>query len=314
MKRAAGPVPENPSRRRRRVLAAALALTLAACGGSNPSNPGTADLPAQPQALTPSNGAQVTTDTPTLSVQNARNFDAGQAQYTFEIATATGARAIASLTVPAGRGTTSATPGSPLPRGLVLSWRARATGAAGETVSATSTFRPPAVACDASGNAYAKAVVDHFLTECSRARNSYNDPSRVLGPPDAGQVSARPFVGFGFMSLGERGHVTVDMGVCAADGPGPDVRVYQTVSNEPVTLYAGGQPGGPFVLVENRRPCGTRAPGLLSGYCDFDLGAAEIQEARYLRIEDGELYPCEQADTDSEGADIDAVEILSRRP
>ena len=42
---------------------------------------------------------------------------------------------------------------------------------------------------------------------------------------------------------------------------------------------------------------------------DFDLGAAEIQEARYFRIQDGELFPC-PGDTVTEGADIDAIEIL----
>jgi hypothetical protein len=33
-----------------------------------------------------------------------------------------------------------------------------------------------------------------------------------------------------------------------------------------------------------------------------------------VRIEDGEHYPCEAGETDSEGADIDAVEMLNRKP
>ena len=83
------------------------------------------------------------------------------------------------------------------------------------------------------------------------------------------------------------------------------------VSMEPVTLYAAGSPNGPFQLLAYRVPCGTRVPG--GGgqrrYCDFDLGAAEVQEARYFKVEDGELFPC-PGGTTSEGADIDAVEIL----
>jgi hypothetical protein len=30
-------------------------------------------------------------------------------------------------------------------------------------------------------------------------------------------------------------------------------------------------------------------------------------------VEDGEHYPCELGETDSEGADIDAVEMLNRK-
>jgi hypothetical protein len=32
-----------------------------------------------------------------------------------------------------------------------------------------------------------------------------------------------------------------------------------------------------------------------------------------VRIEDGEHYACEDAQTDSEGSDIDAVEMLNRK-
>ena len=49
------------------------------------------------------------------------------------------------------------------------------------------------------------------------------------------------------------------------------------------------------------------------GYCDFDLANAEVQEARYFKVQDGERYPC-PGDTPSEGADIDAVQILHVKP
>jgi hypothetical protein len=114
----------------------------------------------------------------------------------------------------------------------------------------------------------------------------------------------------GFLSLGYKGYVTVDMEGCAVDGPGADVRVFQSVSREPVTLYAAGSPEGPFELLEARKDCGARLPGVFSRYCDFDLAAAEASAARYFRIEDGEHTPCEDATTVTEGADIDAIEIL----
>jgi hypothetical protein len=121
-------------------------------------------------------------------------------------------------------------------------------------------------------------------------------------------------VGSGFLSLGEKGHVTVDMRGCFVDGPGDDLRVYQTVSTEPVTVYVSGSEHGPWVSIGDREPCGApSSPGIFSRNCQFDLATGEVAEARYVRIEDGEHYPCEAAETDSEGADLDAVEMLNRR-
>ena len=65
---------------------------------------------------------------------------------------------------------------------------------------------------------------------------------------------------------------------------------------------------GPFQLLEARRSCGIRI-NAVRGYCDFDLATAGIAKARYVRVEDGELYPC-PGDTVSEGADLDAVQAL----
>jgi len=36
-----------------------------------------------------------------------------------------------------------------------------------------------------------------------------------------------------------------------------------------------------------------------------------VAAARYLKIEDGEVYPCLAGGTVTEGADIDAVQVLS---
>lgn len=157
-------------------------------------------------------------------------------------------------------------------------------------------------------NGYVQSVVDWWLPQCSLDRNRYNDPAAVTGAPDAVGLGGGDFRGF--MSLGQGGYVTVDMGAAAVNGPGPDVRVFQAVTGEPVTLYAASAAQGPFVLVGLRVPCGTRG-GTFSNHCDFDLAPSGIASARYLKIEDGEIYPCLAGGTTSEGADIDAVQLLN---
>jgi hypothetical protein len=175
--------------------------------------------------------------------------------------------------------------------------------------SQASTPAPPA----AEGAAYAAEVVDWWAPDCSLQRNRYNDPRQVLGTPNAANLGGKDLFR-GMMSLGQGGFVTVDMGVSAVDGPGPDIRVYQTVSAEKVTLYAATGPQGPFALVGLLKRCGERSNGLYSNHCDFDLHDAGQPEARYLKIEDGEIYPCLAGDTLTEGADIDAIQLLNSKP
>jgi hypothetical protein len=174
-------------------------------------------------------------------------------------------------------------------------------------------FAPqPAQSSSTVAAPYAVSVADYWLPDCTLRRNLYNDPNEVVGGPDAANLGGRDNYR-GIMSLGQGGWVTVDMGATVVDGPGADVRVFQATSAEEVTLYAAASPQGPFVLVGLREPCGTRTPGLFSGRCDFDLSAAGLSEARYLRVEDGEIYPCLAGDTLSEGADIDAIQALNFR-
>jgi hypothetical protein len=165
-----------------------------------------------------------------------------------------------------------------------------------------------------SAAVYGQSVVDWWMPACSLARNRYVDPNEALGPPDAINLGGQGENYLGFISLGQGGYVTVDMGLTFADASGPDVRVYQTVSGagEPVTLYAATSPQGPFTLVGLRVPCGERSLGLFSNHCDFDLRAGGLAAARYLKVEDGEIYPCLAAGSVTEGADIDAIEILGR--
>jgi hypothetical protein len=161
--------------------------------------------------------------------------------------------------------------------------------------------------------AYALSVVDWWLPQCTIERNGYGDPRQVLGAPDAASLGAREQY-TGFMSLGQGGYVTVDMGASAIDGPGGDVRVFQSVSGEWVTLYAAASPQGPIVLVGLRAPCGVRTPGVFSNHCDFDLHDGGMAEARYFKVEDGEIFPCLKAGTITEGADIDAIQLLNQKP
>jgi hypothetical protein len=87
--------------------------------------------------------------------------------------------------------------------------------------------------------------------------------------------------------------------------------VFQATTGEEVTLYGSASPAGPFVLIGLRVPCGIRTPGTFSNHCDFDLAATGLAGARYLKVEDGEVYPCLAAGTLTEGADIDAVQVLN---
>jgi hypothetical protein len=295
------------------IVAAAFVVLLGSCGDDgSPTDPDV--LPPQPVLVEPTSGARLETDTPTFTVRNANGFDSGEADYTFWVTVASTDRHVAALTVPAGRNTTSIRFPEPLLRGATLAWSVTAVNVSGsETASTSATFRLPPVECVPADDPYAKQVAGFWVPAVCLANNIYNDPAEALGPPDAGGQGPNNFVGF--VSLGNGGWVDVDMEGCAVDGPGDDVRVFQAVSGEPVTLLASSTPTGPWVLVEYRQRCGNRVPGMGSQIrqCTFDLLDAGIEETRYFRVQDGELFPC-PGGTVSEGADIDAVEILNLKP
>jgi len=285
-------------------------LSLTSCGDSGPTSPG--PLPSQPELVSPKSGETLATDSPVFTVLNASGFDEGQADYTFRVSVASTDRDVASMTVHAGRGQTATRFPQPLLRGATLAWQVTARKPSREEVaSTTSTFRVPATTCAATSGRFAKRVVDWWISACSLLTNLYSDPTAVLGPPDAAEIGPGRYRGM--VSLGSGGYVAVDTEACAVDGPGDDVRVYQTVSIEPVTLYAGSDPAGPWVLVESRKPCGPRVSGVFSHGCTFDLARAGLEEARYFKIEDGELYPCPGVGG-TDGADIDALELLNVKP
>ena len=183
---------------------------------------------------------------------------------------------------------------------------ATACGSTDPSPTPSPSVSPTAAACTGTPSAYARAVASSWIPACSLARNIYNDPRAALGPPDA--AGSGPESYSGFVSLGFGGQVTLDMGGCLQDRAGADLRVYQAVSSEPVTVYVSTSPDGPFALVEALKECGQRFQGI-QGYCEFDIATGGQTQARYVRVEDGELFPC-PGGTRTEGADLDAVQAL----
>jgi hypothetical protein len=169
---------------------------------------------------------------------------------------------------------------------------------------------PTPTPCAPTTSVYATRVVESWLPASSLAQNIYNDPGEAVGAPDAG--GRGPASWLGFVSLGFGGHVTLDLGGCITDRAGTDIRVYQAVSGEPVSVYVSTSATGPFTLLQPFfQECGMRVPGdRVKGYCEFDLASSGATQVRYVRVEDAELYPC-PCGTPSEGADLDAVQALS---
>jgi hypothetical protein len=169
---------------------------------------------------------------------------------------------------------------------------------------------PTPTPCAPATSPYAVAVAEWWIPASSLAQNIYNDPQQALGAPNVGGFGPSNFTGF--VSLGFGGHVTVDLGGCVTDVAGKDLRIYQAVSNEPLSVYVSTSPEGPFTLLPPYfQDCGTRVPGnRMMGYCEFDLASAAVQKARYVRVEDGEIFPC-PCGSESEGADLDAVQALA---
>jgi hypothetical protein len=179
-----------------------------------------------------------------------------------------------------------------------------ACGPADPSPSPTPTGTPDP--CATAPSAYGKAIAGSWIPACSLAQDIYNDTAKALGPPDAAGSGPDNFTGF--VSLGFGGYVTVDLGGCISDIPGPDLRVYQAVSSEEVSVYVSLLREGPYTLVEARKPCGEPYSGIRRS-CDFDIASGGVTRARYVRVEDGELFAC-PGGTVSEGADFDAVEAL----
>ena len=289
------------------VLALALHLTCGG-GGGTPAGP---SAPAVPQPISPADGAVIDTKTPEFVVRNAAGFEDG-ATYDFVVLAAATDDVVAEmLGVPATPVQTSALLLQPLPAGFGYRWKAIA-HAGGIDVESRLVRFEVGVPCEDTRDPWAKRVVDLSLTACTERRNRAGllDPANVLGPPDARGTVEGNYQNF--LSLGEGGVVTVDMGACIDDGEGADLRVFQYIESEPVQVRVAAEPHGPWFDL-GTKACGDGGLEYRSNHCDFDLAAAGVRAARYVQVEDAERFPCESAGTRTEGADIDAVQVLNIR-
>ena len=173
----------------------------------------------------------------------------------------------------------------------------------------STTTQPLPQGCQAQG-VYAIDVTQANL-DCLPT-NAYTDVDQALGAPDSSSLGPGKTELGGMVSLGVEGTLTLFMGSCIQDLPGPDIRVYQVVSSEVVEAQVSQDEDGPFVSL-GAKPCGED----IAGYpkkCDFDLAGSGLNNIRYVRLVDGEKLSFVTAACDSDGlspgADIDAVEVL----
>ena len=163
--------------------------------------------------------------------------------------------------------------------------------------------------CSSQG-IFATFVLDQALT-CIPT-NGFTDVEEALGSPDAITTGRGRLEFDGMLSLGVDGSVTLFMGSCIQDLPGPDIRVYQVVSEEAVEVQVSQNEDGPFVSLGEKN-CGEPASGF-AAKCDFDLAGSGLNNIRIVRVIDREEITFPGAECDnvgpSPGADLDAVEVL----
>lgn len=131
--------------------------------------------------------------------------------------------------------------------------------------------------------------------------NAFTDTNQILGAPNFRQTGPGKTQYEGFLSLGVLGSVDVFMGSCIQDQPGPDLRVFQAVSEEAVEVFVSQNINGPFVSL-GQQACPDQ--------CDFDLAGTGLNNVRVVRVQDSETnFQCDNVGL-SPGADIDAVQVL----
>lgn len=154
---------------------------------------------------------------------------------------------------------------------------------------------------------YASEVAGANIT--CQGINQYTDSSEALGPPNAGEFPPQSRNYYGFVSLGIDGSILLRMAMPVADGPGMDIRVYQSVANEPLEVWVAPSMTDEFVSLGIKN-CG-RHGGPFDQYCEFDIKSSGYKVIRYVFIKDKQrtqipdIYCYETA-----GADIDAVQGL----
>lgn len=150
--------------------------------------------------------------------------------------------------------------------------------------------------CEISGSRYAQNAIS--LTrgqECSLI--SFNDPAQALGSPNASGNNTFNYKGF--VSLSRGGSVVLEMGRTIINRPGNDLRVWEYVSTEELEVFAGQSEIGPWFSL---------GVEWCEEFCDFDMGRAGLNYARFLRIKD--VSSLDGGCYETAGADIDAVYAL----
>jgi hypothetical protein len=264
--------------------------------------------PTIPAPIGPANGSSFQNLNPFLTIQNSTEYRGAQVTYTFEVYTD---RALSNLAVEgkdiiAGPEQTRWLVTPALESGVTYYWRAR--GYNGTTyseyspVSSFTAYSP----CNSRGSGvgpWGKAIVDSYIG-CTEFDTLFTDPTQALGPPDAWRVGTSVrFLG-GIVSLGLKGYIVVDMGVCIFNGDGPDLRVYQFISHEPLQVFVSPTPDGPWADL-----------GVVwcwDPYCEFDLEGCIYEAVRYVKILDQDpVGECIGPSHYTPGADIDAVKALN---
>ncbi len=156
--------------------------------------------------------------------------------------------------------------------------------------------------CQAQG-VYALAVLESDIA-CSPT-NAFMDTSEALGGPDGRSTGNGKLEFDGFVSLGVEGSITLFMGSCIQDLAGPDLRAFQTVSDESIEVLVSESENGPFTSL-GAQPC--------DDFCDFDLAGSGLNNVRVVRILDRAHSQFLAARCDnvgpSPGADLDSVQVL----
>jgi len=151
--------------------------------------------------------------------------------------------------------------------------------------------------CEISGSRYAQNAISVTIgKQCDLI--AFNDPAQALGPPN-GKGEGDPNHYTGFISLSRDGSIVLEMGKTVINGPGDDVRVWEYVSTEELEVFAGQSEIGPWFSL-GAAWCGE--------FCDFDLGRAGLNYARFIKILD--ISSSAGSCHETAGADIDAVYAL----
>jgi len=153
--------------------------------------------------------------------------------------------------------------------------------------------------CQAQGSRYAEYVAEWTrVRACDKILRT--DTSAALGASDAGGYVSQDEPGWGFVSIDASGALTLELGRAAYDGGGPDIRVFEYYSSEPIEVFVAPSPLGPWTSL------GVKWCDL---YCDYDLGAGGVPYARFVRLQD--RAPATDACHTTSGSDVDAVMALN---